>query len=84
MAGNGHWQADTSSVDQDGLLPVVKFLQSALAMKAKVIRLLSREQDAACLGIMTECFVYFLCGARGVFTSCLPYNLHLLRAHLLL
>lgn len=35
MAGNGHWQAETS-VDQDGLLPVVNFLQSALAMKAKV------------------------------------------------
>lgn len=35
MAGNGRWQGD-ASVDQDGLLPVVKFLQSALAMKAKV------------------------------------------------
>eukprot|EP00752_Nemacystus_decipiens_P007776 g6944.t1 len=34
MAGNGHWQ-DETSMDQDGLLPVVKFLQSALAMKAK-------------------------------------------------
>eukprot|EP00903_Cladosiphon_okamuranus_P012898 g12042.t1 len=34
MAANGQWQAETS-VDQDGLLPVVKFLQSALAMKAK-------------------------------------------------
>lgn len=30
-----HWQGETL-VDRDGLLPVVKFLQSALAMKAKV------------------------------------------------
>lgn len=40
MAGNGHWQGEPS-VDQDGLLPVVKFLQSALAMKAKVRRILA-------------------------------------------
>lgn len=51
MAANGQWHAETS-VDQDGLLPVVKFLQSALAMKAKVRWVLAREQEDARSGIM--------------------------------
>lgn len=37
-ASNGHRQSDTESAQdrKDGLLPVVKFLQSSLAMKSKV------------------------------------------------
>lgn len=37
-ASNGHRQSDTESSQdrKDGLLPVVKFLQSSLAMKSKV------------------------------------------------
>ena len=53
MAGSGHWQGETS-VDQDGLVPVVKFLQSALAMKAKVRRFLARDRSSFLLGIMTN------------------------------
>ena len=56
---SSHWQP-AAEVDQDGLLPVIKFLQGALAMKAKV----SRESSCQINGWF--CFE-IISRQRGVF-----------------